>query len=92
MAQSRVYLSRRNLLTLLSKLDRQRDGEPTACTLVKNDNVHPKYPQTMASIEITAVEDDEYYRSRHPGMVHPSDRPDDRPEHFDIFKEPRLRQ
>lgn len=93
MSTPRVYLSRRNLLTLLSKLDRQRDGESTACTLIKNDNTHAKYPQTMAHIEVCAVEDDEYYKTRSPGMVHPSDRPDDREEGwYDIFKEPVVRQ
>lgn len=68
-----VYLSRRNLLTLLSKLDRQVAGEATACTLIKRDNVHPKYPQTMAEIEVIALEDPEYYTDRGAGPVHPSD-------------------
>lgn len=71
----RVYLSRRNLLTLLSKLDRKAAGEDTACTIVKNDKTHPKYPQTMASIEVVAIEDDEYYTGRAPGGVHPMDEP-----------------
>lgn len=78
----RVYLSRRNLLTLLSKLDRRAAGEDTQCAIAKNDNTHAKYPQTMASIEVYAVEDDEYYTSRNPGAVHPADRPDDKPEDF----------
>lgn len=86
MTQPRVYLSRRNLLTLLSKLDRQAAGEDTACTLIKNDNGHTKYPQTMASIDVVAVEDDEYYSSRKPGAVHPEDRPDDRSEQVDLFR------
>lgn len=86
MSNPRVYLSRRNLLTLLSKLDRAAAGEVTACTLIKNDNTHEKYPQTMSRIEVVAVEDDEYYTTRHPGAVHPSDRPDDRPEGFDVLK------
>lgn len=75
MSASKVYLSRRNLLTLLSKLDRQAAGESTACTLVKNDNQHPKYAQTMKSIEVHAVEDAEYYIDRIAGAVHPSDEP-----------------
>lgn len=85
MSMPLVYLSRRNLLTLLSKLDRKAAGEETACTLVKNDNAHAKYPQTMARIAVTAIEDDEYYATRNPGMVHPADRPDDRQEEFNIF-------
>ena len=68
-----IFLSRRNLLTLLSKLDRAASGEATACTLIKNDFAHPVYPQSMLSIAVTAVEDDEYYTTRDAGEVHPSD-------------------
>lgn len=70
----RVYLTRRNLLTLLSKLDRQRQGEHTACTIVKNDTVHPVYP-CSDQIYVTALEDEEYYTDRRPGVVHPKDTP-----------------
>jgi len=66
---SRVYLSRRNLLTLLSKLDRVKSGEHSECTIVKRDNTHPKYPQTMKEISIIAVEDDVYYVDRVAGEV-----------------------
>lgn len=72
---NRIYLSRRNLLTLLSKLDRQAAGEATSCTLVKSDNAHPKYAQTMDHIYVIAVEDAEYYTDRPAGEVHPSDEP-----------------
>lgn len=68
-----VYLSRRNLLTLLSKLDRKAAGEMTFCTVIKNDNKHPKYPQSMPSISVIAVEDEEYYTDRKPGVMNPSD-------------------
>ena len=68
-----VYLSRRNLLTLLSKLDRKANGEDTHCTLIKNDNKHPKYPQSMKSISVIAIEDEEYYTERNAGLIHPSD-------------------
>lgn len=34
----RVYLSRRNLLTLLSKLDHRVAGQQTECTLIKRDS------------------------------------------------------
>lgn len=68
-----VYLSRRNLNTLLSKLDRKLAGETTVCTLIKSDNTHPKYPQTMDEIAIVAIEDAEYYTERIPGMIHPAD-------------------
>lgn len=70
-----VYLSRRNLLALLSKLDRKAKGEDTACTIIKNDNKHVKYPQSMPSIAVCAVEDDEYYslRPEGAGPLHPKD-------------------
>jgi len=60
-----VYLSRRNLLTLLSKLDRQAKGEATACTLIKGKNHASKaYQQTMERIAVVAVEDHEIYGSQ----------------------------
>lgn len=65
-----LYLSRRNLLTLLAKLDQNVAGdEPSACTLIKSDNEHPKYPQTMERCAVQAIEDDEYYAHRQPGAV-----------------------
>lgn len=70
-----VYLSRRNLLVLLSKLDRKAAGEDTRCTIEKCDNVHPIYPQTMKTIDIIAVEDADYYITRQPGQVHFKDEP-----------------
>ena len=75
MAVPTVYLSRRNLLVLLSKLDRKAAGEDTRCTIEKNDNVHPVYPQTMKTIDVVAVEDADYYINRQPGYVHPKDEP-----------------
>ena len=68
-----VYLSRRNLLTLLSKLDRAAVGDTTACAIIKSDNAHEKYPQTMKDIMVCAIEDDEYYNTRCAGEIHPSD-------------------
>lgn len=76
MKTQKIFLSRRNLLSLLSKLDRQKAGEFTACTLIKYDNQHKKYPQTMQECIVTAVEDEEYYGGeREPGIVHPADDP-----------------
>jgi hypothetical protein len=54
-----VYLSKRNVLSLLSKLDRAKAGEFSACTIIKNDNTHKKYPQSMESIAVTAHEEGE---------------------------------
>ncbi|MBJ6724197.1 hypothetical protein [Geomesophilobacter sediminis] len=52
---AKVYLSRRNLITLLSKICRKGNGEETACTIIKKDNLHPKYPQTMKKLSVIAV-------------------------------------
>jgi hypothetical protein len=52
-----IYLSMRNLLTLISKLDGKKAGQITACTLVKSDDTHPTYAQTMSSISVVAKED-----------------------------------
>ncbi|WP_224984222.1 hypothetical protein [Geomonas agri] len=71
----RVYLSRRNLLTLLQKLDRKVAGQQTKCTIIKRDNAHPVFPQTMVAIAVTAVEDEEYYSHRAPGPVCIADTP-----------------
>jgi len=70
---NKVYLSRKNLLILLSKLDRRAKGEDTKCTIIKRDNIHPKYPQTMGEIKVIAVEDEEYYSTRIAGFMHPAD-------------------
>ena len=65
-----VYLSRRNLLTLLAKLDINfaNPGE-SVCTLVKNDTENTRYPQSHPEIWVTAVEDEDYYWDRTPGRV-----------------------
>lgn len=59
-----LFLSRRNLVTLLNKLD----DEDSKKTLIKMDTVHPKYPlRGTGCVYITAVEDEEYYTEREPG-------------------------
>lgn len=73
MTAATVYLSRRNLLTLLSKLDRRAKGEQTECTLVKRDHSHPVYPQSHHVMFVVGVEDAEYYKDREPGAVHIKD-------------------
>jgi hypothetical protein len=67
-----LYLSRRNLLTLLAKLDRAKAGEETECTILKSDTAHPEYPSTTPTL-ITAVEDEDYYAEREAGEIHPAD-------------------
>lgn len=64
-----LYLSRRNLLTLIAKLDAAKRGEPTLKTIIKNDTKHPAYPQTIGPIFVVAVEDNDYYVDRNPGHV-----------------------
>jgi hypothetical protein len=87
-AMQRVYLTRRNLLTLLSKLDRNRElpsdpavrapaearGAASRCALIKQDTTHHKYPYSDV-IEVTAVEDADYYTDREPGPVVKEDEP-----------------
>lgn len=70
-----IFLSRRNLETLLNKLNRKKEGGDTFCAIIKNDNLHPKYPQTMNQCMVTAVEDAEYYAHREAGVMHPLDDP-----------------
>ena len=70
-----LYLSRRNLLTLLSKLDGVKAGEQSTCSIIKQDGVHPVYPSSPVPILITALEDEEYYTDRPPGYVLPLDIP-----------------
>jgi hypothetical protein len=72
--EATVYLTRRNLLTLLSKLDRNVvDPGASQCTLIKNDTSHPSFPSTHV-VTVIAVEDHAYY-DRTAGVVHPSDDP-----------------
>lgn len=68
---AKIYLTRRNLRTLLDKLDHKAKGGKTACTIIKRDNKHPKYPQTMRECYVVAVEDEDYYTHRAPGEVAP---------------------
>ena len=70
-----IYLSRRNLLTLLSKLDRQVNGEDTACTIIKHQQQGKPYAQTMDECYVVAIEDEEYYggQERSAGTMHHKD-------------------
>ena len=75
MKEEQIYLSRRNLLTLLSKLDRAKKGEETFCTIIKQNSPNSKCPQNLDVCVVTAVEDEEYYKDRKPGPMHPLDDP-----------------
>ena len=67
-----IYLTRRNLQVLLSKLDRAKAGEATERTIIKMDTLHPEYPCSSPCM-VTAIEDAEYYTDREPGEMHPAD-------------------
>lgn len=73
MKQHQIYLSRRNLLTLLSKLDRQAAGDATACAIIKYSNPADPYCNTIDQVVVTAVADEEFYANRQPGVMHPLD-------------------
>jgi hypothetical protein len=70
----KLYLSRRNLVTLLAKLDADANNIDTACTIIKYKNPDsPAYQQTMDKIAVIAVQDEEYYtaQARPAGEMHP---------------------
>ena len=65
-----LFLTRRNLLALLEKLDHVADGGDSACSIIKSDTEHPTHPMTgVSSVMVTAVEDSDYYQDRTPGDV-----------------------
>jgi hypothetical protein len=71
----RLYLSRRNLLTLLSKLDRFEQGQETQCAIIKHANPLDPYCNTMDEVMVIAVPDEKFYTQRSPGVMHPLDEP-----------------
>jgi hypothetical protein len=73
MKQHQIYLSKRNLLALLSKLDRLENGDETACAIVKYANPSDPYCNTIDQVVVTAVADDQFYANRQPGVMHPLD-------------------
>lgn len=73
--QERIYLSKRNLLTLLSKVERFEQGEETACAIIKYANPLDPYCNTIDQVTVIAVPDENYYTKRTFGEVHPSDDP-----------------
>lgn len=68
-----VFLSRRNLLALLSKLDRQENGEGTACSIIKFQNPLDEHQQSMKEIKVTAISDSVAYGNRIAGAMHLAD-------------------
>lgn len=71
----RLYLTRRNLQTLINKLDRNKVyGGSSECTLIKQDTTHSVYPCSSITM-VTAVEDEDYYTDRSAGKVMAEDEP-----------------
>ena len=73
MKQHTLYLSRRNLIALLSKLDRQEAGDETACAIVKSANPSDPYCNTIDQVTVIAIPDEKFYTNRSPGAMHPAD-------------------
>ena len=71
-----IYLSERNLRTLLSKLERYKNGEETECAIIKYQNLNDPVFQSMDAVYVAAVLDDEYYINRKSGIVSVRDDPD----------------
>ncbi len=63
-----LFLTRRNLLTLLSKLDRVTSGEFSSFTIVKRGTEHPKYSASDIVV-VAPMEDENYYTDRMPGPI-----------------------
>ena len=73
MKQHQIYLSRRNLLALLSKLDRLENGDETACAIIKSANPADPYCNTIDQVMVIAIPDEKFYTNRQPGAMHPLD-------------------
>jgi hypothetical protein len=68
-----LYLSKRNLLSLLAKLDRQEQGEETHCTIIKYRIEEDAVVNTMDACMVVAVPDEVMYANRNAGPMHHSD-------------------
>lgn len=71
--ENRIYLSKRNLLTLLSKLERLEAGDDTKCAIIKYQNPLDPYCNTIDQVAIIAIPDEAFYVNRNPGPMHPKD-------------------
>lgn len=69
----KLYLSRRNLETLLNKVKRFEEGQETACTIIKYANPTDPYCNTINELMVIAIPDEEFYTNREPGPMHPLD-------------------
>jgi hypothetical protein len=73
--EERIYLSKRNLLTLLSKLERFEQGQETKCAIIKRANPLDPYCNTIDEVTVIAIPDEMFYTKRTAGQVHPLDEP-----------------
>jgi hypothetical protein len=64
-----VVLSRRNLEVLLSKLDRVKAGEYSACAIIKHNNPDDGENATSETTMVRAVEDEVLYAKRPAGYM-----------------------
>mgnify|MGYP000016337112 CR=1 FL=1 len=71
--ENRIYLSKRNLLTLLSKLERLEAGEDTKCAIIKHANALDPYCNTIDEVAVIAIPDEKFYVNRQPGPMHPKE-------------------
>lgn len=79
MTENILYLSKRNLLTLLSKLERFESGQETQCAIIKNSNNLDPYNMRIGcedSVMVIAIPDEKFYVNRKAGQMHPDDDPD----------------
>lgn len=59
-----LVLSRRNLLTLLAKLDKVREGKVSKCTIIKYNIDGYEF-----GMPVRAAEDEVVYKDRMPGVM-----------------------
>lgn len=59
---NKLTLTKRNLLTLLSKLDRIKGGDVSACCIIKQDTEHKRFAQTMKYCAVYGTEDKTEFR------------------------------
>ena len=72
--ENKLYLSKRNLLVLLSKLERLEAGDSTQCAIIKYANhLDPYNMSGMDECMVIAIPDDKYYTNRSAGAMHPQD-------------------
>lgn len=66
-----LFLSERNLRTLLDKLERYKKGEPTFASIIKHGNNPDDVGEYTSTIDflVTALPDHIYYAKREPGLM-----------------------